>query len=101
MDLQTSQRAATEALELLEEPSTSAELENRRQQSAGNLLSFFNSVIPEATRIIAPVVEKYGFPATQEGAAAFTTAIKSHADAPEIQPLFARLVEKFQPMMPP
>ena len=34
---------------------------------AGNLLLFFNSVIPEATRIIAPVVEKYGFPATQEG----------------------------------
>lgn len=33
----------------------------------GDLQLFFSLVIPEATRIISPVVEKYGFPATQEG----------------------------------
>ena len=28
---------------------------------------FFMSVIPRATEIIAPVVQKYGFPVTQQG----------------------------------
>jgi len=33
----------------------------------GDLGKFFRLVIPEASRIYAPVVEKYGFPPTQEG----------------------------------
>jgi hypothetical protein len=33
----------------------------------GDLGKFFRLVVPEASRIFAPVVEKYGFPATQDG----------------------------------
>ena len=37
------------------------------QAGAGDLGKFFVAVIPEATNIIAPIVEKHGYPPTQEG----------------------------------
>ena len=68
-----------------------------RAECGADLPSFFTRVIPAATRTIGPVVQKYGFPETQDGASNFAGSIKAHASDPEIAENLREMMAWFVP----
>mmetsp|Transcript_11206 Transcript_11206/g.17602 ORF Transcript_11206/g.17602 Transcript_11206/m.17602 type:complete len:84 (+) Transcript_11206:671-922(+) len=70
-------------------------LQNKRPKATS--VFFFVRVIPVATEIVGPIIQKYGFSASEQGALEFLEAIGQHQDDLSIKESLQFLNSQFMP----
>jgi len=72
-------------------------LQFAKQETKGDIGFFFVRVIPVATEIVGPIIQKYGFSASEQGALEFLEAIGQHQDDLSIKESLQFLNSQFMP----